>query len=387
MLDTTSDQAFDDLTLLAASACDTPIALVSLVDEHRQWFKSRQGLDVPETPRDVAFCSHAILTPGVIFEVSDAAADPRFAGNPLVTGPPFIRFYAGQPLVSADGFAFGTMCVIDTKPRTLTDAQRAALCLAGRQAEAPLDGRRRAGLSEAEQSALDSEIRSLRTHIGERAAFLARAEHALKTPLAVLTGWTGLLARGDALPAAQRQAGIEAMERAVDNLSGQLDDMLDAARSEVLVSELCPELIDLVVALPLIVDELTVLSDAHVIECTSVVAAAVVLADGPSLQQVVAHLVDNALKYSPNGGTVTVEVAVTDDVGIVRVIDEGMGLPEAVDVFEPFLRGVEAKALTRGSGVGLHVVRTLVETMGGTVEARTRSTGGSEFTVRLPLHR
>jgi len=127
ILDTAPDAVLDCITQAAKDLCDTPIALISLVDTARQWFKAQVGLTVSETPRDVAFCSHAIETPGEILEVEDATKDERFRDNPLVTGEPQIRFYAGKPLVTSDGFALGTLCVIDYKPRKLSESQRTTL--------------------------------------------------------------------------------------------------------------------------------------------------------------------------------------------------------------------------------------------------------------------
>ena len=141
ILDTGTDQSYDDITTLAAHICEVPIAMISLVDEARQWFKSRLGVEQQQTPREAAFCAHAILKNGN-FIVRDATRDRRFADNALVTGEPHIRFYAGIPLINPEGLALGTLCVVDRQPRRLSTAQLKALQALSRQVMALLELRR-----------------------------------------------------------------------------------------------------------------------------------------------------------------------------------------------------------------------------------------------------
>jgi anti-sigma regulatory factor (Ser/Thr protein kinase) len=181
ILDTEPERRFDDLALLASHICGTPMALITLVDEHRQWFKSRVGVSVTETSRAISFCAHTIEQQD-LFIVSDTLQDDRFRENPLVMGEPYIRFYAGAPLVTPDGHALGTLCVIDNRSRTLTADERAALDALRRQVESQLELRRNLidlnealaarDHAEAEQATTMSELRAAHANLRRLSALM-----------------------------------------------------------------------------------------------------------------------------------------------------------------------------------------------------------------------
>lgn len=172
VLDTPAEQAFDDLVLLATHICQVPVAMVSLVDENRQWFKSRIGLIETETPRDISFCAHTILEPDRVMQVCNAEQDARFVASPLVTGAPRIRFYAGAPLVTPDGQALGALCVMDHEARVLTPEQLSALAALSRRVVAQLE--------------LSRQARELAASQREAQAMLALAEQSRRAMLSVL---------------------------------------------------------------------------------------------------------------------------------------------------------------------------------------------------------
>jgi GAF domain-containing protein len=178
VLDTVPEEVFDDLTELAARICEAPIALISLLDEKRQWFKSKVGTTVNETSRDISFCAYAI-TQNDLFIVPDATLDARFADNPLVTSDPHIRFYAGAPLITPDGHALGTLCVIDKVPRELRADQKQALRILARHVVSQLELRRRSrelAAARRQGNEWQAELEKARAELAEARGKLARSK-------------------------------------------------------------------------------------------------------------------------------------------------------------------------------------------------------------------
>ncbi|HEX9982422.1 MAG TPA: GAF domain-containing sensor histidine kinase [Thermoanaerobaculia bacterium] len=370
ILDTAPEAPYDDLTRLAAAICQTPIALVTLVDSSRQWFKSRMGLCVSETPRDVAFCAHAIAEDDV-FIVRDATVDPRFHDNPLALGEPYIRFYAGVPLVTAAGYKLGTLCVIDCVPRELTELQLDALRGLARQVVNQFELRER--LYEVERM---------------KSEFVATISHELRTPLTSIRGSLGLLASGaigELTGEARKMIGIA--ERNSVRLISLINDILDfdSLENGTLELDLRPtpaaRLIERSVA------QVRPLAAQEQVELHTVSADGILLADEYRLGQALVKLLTNAVQFSPRGATVTLRTVVNGGSVELRVEDLGRGISPAArtKLFHPFQQ-IDSSASRRqgGAGLGLAICKAIVEQHGGTIGVESAEGEGSTFWLRLP---
>lgn len=505
VLDTMPEERYDRLTRLAAAIMDVPIALVSLVDSDRQWFKSKFGLDALETPRDISFCGHAILGEE-LFEISNTLEDTRFADNPLVVDAPNIRFYAGQPLRTPSGFHIGTLCVIDTKPRALTADQRSLLSdlahlveqeliihditelqkrmlkeqrdrrvyekrleesevrfrtLAGATTEgiaisglgvivdanrslarmlgyelnelkgleiaalilksdrdrigqdiidAQNSTSRCAGLSK-DGTEIPLEILTNETMYNGKSArvtvfrdlreqnkidrmkneFVSNVSHELRTPLTSIQGSLGLILGG--LTGEMSQQLKELLEIAHNNSSRLIqliNDILDIQKIE-------SGQMDFQYSVESVNDMVreSVSENEPYAERYNVGFDFIPMSDSPSvsvdptrIKQVLANLLSNAAKFSPEGGEVKISVNRRDGFVEIRVADNGPGIPEEFRprVFERFSQAEASGTRPRGgTGLGLSITKVIVERMGGEIGFETETGKGSEFYFTLPL--
>jgi signal transduction histidine kinase len=398
VLDTPPEMRYEDLTLLAAGICRTPIAAISLVDEDRQWFKSIVGLEVQQTSRDVAFCAHAILKPNETMVVEDATRDERFVDNALVTGSPSIRFYAGAPLTVSDGQAIGTLCVIDTVPRTLTELERQALQVLGRQVVAQLELRRYiATLEKTVRQLARKEVELRRTQQRQLALkdqFTSHVSHELRSPLTPIHQFVQILLDGIGGPLTDEQREyLGIVHRNAEQLGKMIGDLLELTRVRNGKLSVEPRRMHLDTLIADAAASGAISAQARGIRLEARIDGALpeVIADGARVRQILGNLVDNAIKFTNEGGAVEVHAMVRPiepDMVCVTVRDTGRGLApvECERVFEQLYQVEDADYRTRnGLGLGLHIAQQLVHAQGGRIWVESELGKGSRFCFTLPV--
>ncbi|MFY8106894.1 MAG: GAF domain-containing sensor histidine kinase [Elstera sp.] len=376
-LDTDDDPRLDHLVQLATRLLECPIALVSLLDSDRQWFKAKIGLETKEMPRRIAFCAYAILDDDVMI-VEDALVDPRFVGNPLVSDPPYIRFYAGAPLISETGFRLGTLCVIDQRPRTFSDAQRSLLKELAQMAVDTLD--------------LHRIIQQTRQDNLTRTRFLSSLSHELRTPLNAIMGFSEMILLQS--PTDRVADYARAIHQGGTGLLQLVDDILDYGQIEAGERPLRLEALDLDGAILAAVRQVRPLADRRRVSLKLALPTLLtVRADASALDQVLVHLLENALKFTRPNGTVKVAAQKAEAWGEeawanLTIADTGIGIsPETLaKLGDPFLRPDSALTSSeRGAGLGIALSRRLLQAMGGSVAFTSKPDHGTRVTLRLKL--
>ncbi len=367
ILDTPREAAFDDITLLAARICQTPIALISLVDRDRQWFKSEIGLGLRETPLSSSICAHAILQQELLV-VPDTLDDPRFRSNPLVEGEPHLRFYAGAQLKTPDGLPLGTVCVLDLKPRQLQPEQAEALRALARQTMGQLELRRM--------------LAQARASNRYRSRLMAIAGHDLKTP--VRTASYAIRKLQKQLPPTQA-AMLTTASEALARIDREFTQLAVMAGTEGQID--APDLIDFELAdvLGPVLANWRQPAAAKGLQLRGVPTKLRVRSHPALLATLLGNLLGNAVKYTERG-SVLIGCRRRGDRVLVEIIDTGMGMDD-VQSGELFHAFRQLNPHSEGLGLGLWIVRGVADTLGHPLQVRSARGHGSRFTVELPRAR
>jgi len=383
LLDTPPERAFDNIVELVRATLRTPIALVCFVDDRRQWFKAKVGLDVEETPRSHSLCTTTIEEPGVLW-VDDARADLRFAHSPLVLGPPNVVFYAGAP-ISVRGQRIGTVCAISEKARIYDAGQAEILTMLANLAA-----------NECERRLVTLEIEAARLQAADasraKSQFLATVGHELRTPLNGVIGVASVLA-ATGLDADQREL-VDIIRGSGEALRDLLDDILDISKIEAGAFDLGLRPFHLAEVIRQALEPSRAYAEDKGIALTfESDSDAVYLGDGPRIRKIISSLVSNAVKFTLTGD-VTVRVGCAamalGDRLTIEVQDSGPGITTAIQqrMFSRYEQG-EGSTTRRygGAGLGLPISRALSELMGGALVAVSRPGAGATFTLSLELQR
>lgn len=387
ILDTLPEEDFDDIVRLAAQICDVPISVFSLVDYHRQWFKAKHGLNITETPRELAFCAHALLGESP-FIVPDALADERFWDHPMVTHPPNIRFYAGIPLLTPDHYRLGTLCVLDQKPRQLTDNQLFGLKTLARQIVHLLEMRlqhqnlrKQLQYSEQQQNQL-AQANQLKNKL------FAVIAHDLQSPLANIQTFLSVWTSGKLSPE-KTQLLIKNMRQTLLMTDQMLKNLLHWSVSQMSATE---SMVQDVVIMPLVEETLAGLQMAAESKGNTLqhdIVADLTLQTDPGLMRLILHnLVHNAIKFTEQG-CIRVTADLEQGQLALHVIDTGQGLsPEnQARLFQWDTAGsVPGTAQEKGSGIGLLLCQDFARQLGGKITVQSQLGAGSTFTLWLPIH-
>lgn len=373
ILDTPAEPEFDEIAELVATICQTPIAVVNLIAEGRQFFKAEIGIGTREMPLEPSICAHAILLEDMMV-VPDTADDPRFIDNPLVNGDPGLRFYAGASLKSDDGLPLGTLCVLDLRPRELDQNQLRAIQILSRHVMHLLEMR----ITRKREEALHKQAERL---LKAKRRMIDAVSHDLRSPLQTISLSAQLLAhRQDA----ELQNMAQRLERMSRQMAALLDDLRDHHSLEIgdfsLQAEpICPRRL-----LEQLRDEFALTAEKEGVELHMDCAGPLgtISADPNRCRQLMGNLIQNAIKFTPPGGAVRVSGESAPNGVRLAVSDDGIGI-QATDLehlFDPYWRSDQVGERP-GTGLGLSIVQTLARAHGAQVEVVSQPGHGSTFSV------
>lgn len=372
ILDTPEEEDFNEIVALASRICEAEISLISLIDESRQWFKAKIGLDTQETHRDLAFCAHAIHEPEIM-EIEDTHNDERFFDNPYVVDDPRIRFYAGMPLETRDGYRLGTLCVIDSKPKHLTEEQRYALRILAKQAMKLMELRIKNQL--------------LEQNIKIRERLLSILAHDVKGPVSSMGMMAEMLAEDPTLP-----SDLTAMLTEMHTVSGRtaqlIDNILEWARNLATGEQISGTDIELSELIREVQELNSAAFSSKNLHFESDLQVQKVVAEPQMLRFIVRNLVANAIKFSSTGTITVRSKKLTPNRWQLEVTDQGVGMSEE-QIGKLFNWQVRYTNLgtqkEKGTGLGLLLIREFVRSHHGDIRIVSDPGKGTSILLQMQM--
>lgn len=377
ILDSFTEEDYDILTKIAAEICQTEISLISFVDKDRQWFKSKHGLSVSETPRDFSFCAHAINNPTEVFIINDARQDERFFDNPLVTADPHVIFYAGVPLLSESGFPMGTMCVIDSNPKQLSENQINALRGLSKQVINLMELRKGKLVLEDLNKTLKEKNERLET-------FAMVAAHDLKSPLKNIASLVDIVLE-DHIESIddEKQKMLALLKKSSNKLLNLVDGMLAYCKSDRILEEKKASVN--------FKEFFEQINELFIVGSDIKIEVKIEANDGflniTALSQIFINLISNAIKYNDKANTeINILAQESAQNWIFTVADNGQGIDEEFhdkifDLYQVLVS--KDKYGNKGNGIGLNTVKNLVEKQAGGISLSSVLGEGTKFTFTL----
>ncbi|MFY7898841.1 MAG: GAF domain-containing sensor histidine kinase [Chitinophagaceae bacterium] len=378
ILDTSPDEEFDEIVKLASQICNVPISLISLVETSRQWFKAKVGIEAESTTKEISFCAHAIAQDEEIFEVGDATKDYRFYDNPLVTESPNIRFYAGVPLVSRNGFKLGTLCVINSVPQHLTQEQSFGLKVLANQVIKLLDLR-------INNKQLAAQKLRLKQQAEMQNRIISIIAHDVRNPVASLKQ---IIEFSNNNYLTQQEAA-SMMQMAETHLDGTLDllsDLLEWGRMQITAHANNPQTVNLYELVEAKFKNFYATALIKGNKLINLVDKDLVVATDPNaINFIVRNLLSNANKFTENG-IITIYAQREKDTVLLSISDTGIGMEETVK-HKLFDRSCKVTTIgtnnEKGSGLGLLFTKDFVELLGGTITVESKVDVGTTFYIEI----
>ncbi len=387
ILDTEAEIEFNEIVEFASKICDKPVSLISLLDKNRQWFKAKVGLDVNETPIDIAFCKHA-LNVDHVFIVEDASKDDRFKNNPLVTGYPDIKFYAGTPLQTKDGYNVGTLCVIDNKPGHLNEEQLEALQILGRQVMKQMELKRALKVEKEYAKKIIQQHEELEHLLLFKDKIFTLLSHDLRGPIGGIKQML-LMLENDDISMEEFKSFVPTLNQQINDTSTILDNLLSWASKQ---SQLIPAHKNTILVEDLVLEAIRVHRlDAEkkgieiLVEPISPNLS--IMVDKEAVIIVLRNLIKNSIKFCKPNDTITVSCNAINDALLFRVTDTGVGFGKEI---QEKLFNTKSHVSTfgtaneKGTGLGLLICKNIVEQNGGTIWAESEVGNGASFYFTIP---